>query len=352
VDYVLVGAGRPSELPRMIKRLCRHEDVELALTVQGTHAMDKGHAVVIRPKQLLGGLPPPLPPPKLLAIVSSHRLAETLAGDSETRPYGFVVENPTAGGHNAPPGIKHFNEKREPLLIYGAEDAARVDLIAGLGLPFWLAGSYGRPEKLQQALALGATGIQIGTLAALSGQSGLAPRLRRQVLSRLSQNQLRVHASPRVSPTGFPFKVAELPESLSDDDVYSSRVRVCDVGLLQSTYVREDGSLDFRCPAEPVESFLRKGGNVQSTVGRVCLCNALLASAGLAQIRGNGYVEPPLVTLGDDLSGAAEVLRGLPAGMMSYSMGRALRYLEGGGLASDRCRVATHDEVVMEAART
>jgi len=336
VDYVLVGAGRPAELPRMIERLRVHEDVELPLTVQDTNNQHNGHAVVLRPRELLGEVPVPLLPTKLLAVVSSHRLAQALAGDRETRPYGFVVENPTAGGHNAPPGMKHFSEKQEPLLLYDTEDLPRVDLIAGLGLPFWLAGSYGTPEKLQAALAMGATGIQIGTLAALSGQSGLAPGLKKQALSLLSRNMLRVGAQQRVSPTGFPFKVAELPASLSDAAVYSRRARVCDVGLLQSTCVSENGGLASRCPAEPVGAFVRKGGKAQSAVGRVCLCNALLASAGLAQTRADGYVEPPLVTLGDELTGARALLRALPPGKAVYSIGMALRYLQSGARDIDR----------------
>ena len=36
-------------------------------------------------------------------------------------------------------------------------------LIVGLGLPFWLAGGYGSAEKLKEALAEGAAGIQVGT---------------------------------------------------------------------------------------------------------------------------------------------------------------------------------------------
>ena len=44
----------------------------------------------------------------------------------------------------------------------------------------------------------------------------------------------------------------------------------------------------------------RKGGSVDDTVGRVCLCNALTANVGLGQTRKTGYSEPPLVTLGSD----------------------------------------------------
>lgn len=329
VDYVLVGAGRPSELPRMIERLSRHESVELPLSVQAAGLRSGGHAVVIRPRRLIGDAPSSPKPARLLAIVSSHRLAQALVEDPESRPYGFVVESPAAGGHNAPPSMKHFNERREPLLLYGAEDMPRVDVIAKLGLPFWLAGSYGKPERLREAQAVGAVGIQIGTLAALSGQSGMASGHRQQVLSLLRKGQLRIRAEPRFSPTGFPFKVAQVPGSLSDSAIYTGRRRVCDVGLLQSAYLTADGRVDFRCPAEPVEAFVRKGGKIQSTVGRVCLCNGLLATAGYAQTRGAGDSEPALVTLGDDLSGASEILREQQPGKEGYSVARALRYLQG-----------------------
>ncbi|MFN8191798.1 MAG: hypothetical protein U0R78_15440 [Nocardioidaceae bacterium] len=40
----------------------------------------------------------------MLAIVASNDLAAGLADDPATRPDGFVVEGPSAGGHNARPG--------------------------------------------------------------------------------------------------------------------------------------------------------------------------------------------------------------------------------------------------------
>ena len=332
VDYVLVGAGRPSELPNIILDLCRHQPVELPLAVHGAPDRTDEHVMVLQPCRLLGAIstPTPLPRPKFLAIVSSHLLAQMLAESPRTRPYGFVVESPTAGGHNAPPSMKHFNDRREPVLLYGEKDLADMDAIAKIGLPFWIAGSCGSPEKLRGALALGALGIQVGTLAALSGQSGMAPDLRKQTLSSLSKKHLRVKADARLSPTGFPFKVAQIPGTLSDADVYSQRTRICDVGHLQTAFVRPDGGLGFRCPAEPVEDFLRKGGKTQSTVGRACLCNALLATTGLAQCRAGGYREPAVVTLGDDLEPARQLMTELAPGQDSFTIGKALRFILGG----------------------
>ena len=67
-------------------------------------------------------------------------------------------------------------------------------------------------------------------------------------------------------------------------------------------YRRTDASIGYRCPAEPVATYLRKGGSVEETVGRRCLCNGLTATIGLAQRRGDDTVEPALLTLGQDLT--------------------------------------------------
>ena len=82
--------------------------------------------------------------PKFLAIVASATLASMLARKANGQVDGFVVEGPTAGGHNAPPrGQVQLNDRGEPL--YGARDVVDLDAIRALGVPFWLAGSYGSP---------------------------------------------------------------------------------------------------------------------------------------------------------------------------------------------------------------
>src|SRR3546814_18230906 len=86
--------------------------------------------------------------------------------------------------------------------------------------------------------------------------------------------------APRTSPSGFPFKVATFTGTVSDDDVYEQRRRVCDLGYLRTSYRKPDGSVGYRCPSEPVESYVAKGGAIEDTVGRKCLCNGLMATAG------------------------------------------------------------------------
>ena len=50
-----------------------------------------------------------------------------------------------------------------------------------------------------------------------------------------------------------------------------------------------------------------KGGVLDDTEGRKCLCNGLLATVGLGQQRELGP-EPPIVTAGDDLERAVRAL--------------------------------------------
>ena len=71
-------------------------------------------------------------------------------------------------------------------------------------------------------------------------------------------------------------------------------------------------------------NYVAKGGKIEDTVGRKCLCNALMANIGHAQTRKDGNVEPPLVTIGDDLNSAAHFLS---AERLSYSAAEVVKEL-------------------------
>ena len=305
VDYVLMGAGIPREIPHLLDELAEHRPGTVMVDVAGGDPLPQ----TLDPAALLDPGQAPLEPlhrPMFLAIVSSHVLAQYLNREDSTRPDGYVVEGPRAGGHNAPPrGRLQLDEIGQP--VYGPRDDANLAAMAEIGLPFWLAGGYGEPERVKEALDAGAAGVQVGTLFALAEESGLEPHLREQVLSRLSQDQLEVLTDASASPTGFPFKVAQLPGTLSDQDLEDARPRQCDLGYLRQPYLREAGAVGYRCPAEPADVYARKGGSTEGTDGAKCLCNALMADIGLAQTRREGYTELPLVTLGADLAGARQL---------------------------------------------
>lgn len=326
VDHVLVGAGIPREIPGALDRLARREEVALRVPVAGA----AGHEPLLTrfdPAAVFGdAAPATLARPEFLAIVSSATLAQHLLRSANGRIDGFIVEGPTAGGHNAPPrGPLRLDARGEP--VYGPKDAPDIAALRALGVPFWLAGSFGAPEKLREARALGAAGIQVGTLFAFCEESGLAAPLRRAVLRRWSAPQaepLRVITDPCASPTQFPFKVVPLEGTLSDPAVYAARTRCCDLGYLRQAALGPDGRIVLRCPGEPQEDYLRKGGALADTAGRKCLCNALLANIGMGQVRPGGFVEPPLVTAGDDLAALA---RCLPAGRAAYGAAEVVAHL-------------------------
>lgn len=317
VDYVLMGAGIPREIPAVLDAFAEHRTAHLRLEIEGG-----GDAVSLEFDPVLHLSPgqPPLKRPAFLPIIASNSLATVLARKASGRVDGFVIEAPTAGGHNAPPrGAPQFNDRGEP--VYGPRDVVDLERIRELGLPFWLAGGTGSPAGLRAAQAAGATGIQVGTLFAFSAESGLTAELKRSVLQATSRGEVGILTDPRASPTGFPFKVVTWPESQPTMD----RTRICDLGYLRVAYRTESGSIGFRCAAEPVETYVAKGGRLEDTEGRKCLCNGLMSNVGLAQVRDRGTIEPPLLTSGDDLLSMGPFL----AGREEYTAANAIRYLLG-----------------------
>jgi nitronate monooxygenase len=319
VDYVLMGAGVPRAIPGVLDRLAAGEPAELKIDVAGAMPGDD-FTSRLDPRAFCGG--GILRRPRFLAIVSTATLAIALAKKSTGRVDGFVVEGDLAGGHNAPPrGAMQLDGSGQP--VYGPRDVPDLEKIRELGLPFWLAGSYARPERMAEALSIGAAGIQVGTAFAFCAESGLDPKWKLQALRASRAGSIRVFTDPVASPTGFPFKVVGLPGTVSEPATYAARPRICDLGYLRQLFRKADGSVGYRCPGEPVDDYVRKGGDPADTVGRKCLCNGLAATVGLGQVRA-GETEPALVTAGDELKDLARLAR---PGVEDYSAGDVVRYL-------------------------
>jgi len=300
VDYVLMGAGIPREIPGALDLLAAGREASMQLSVVGA---TRGEEDRLRfdPRSIAGDSPPSLRRPLFLPIVSSTVLAKALIKRATGRIDGFVIEGPGAGGHNAPPrGALKLDETGQP--IYGSRDRVDLAFFRELDVPFWLAGKYGHPDRIAEALAAGATGVQVGTPFAFCTESGLEPALRTGVLDLVQRDAVEVFTDPAASPTGFPFKLMPLEDSLADPEVYAARPRVCDLGFLRTAYRTAGGGVGFRCPGEPQDGYIRKGGDAADTVGRQCLCNGLVSNIGLGQIRPGNYREPPILTSGEDLS--------------------------------------------------
>lgn len=306
VGYVLMGAGIPLHIPGVLDAFAAHHMAEYKLQVTGA-AVGQDTQMFLNAADYAEGSLPLLHRPRFLAIVSSNTLATTMLRRASGRVDGLVIESPTAGGHNAPPrGKLQLNAAGEP--VYGERDQVSIAELRALGVPFWLAGGYGNAQKLREALEVGAAGIQVGTAFAFSAESGMRADLKKALMAKAIKGEGEVFTDPLASPTGFPFKVAQLEGTSSAFPIYQERKRVCDLGYLREPYVVAEGKIGYRCSAEPVANYVAKGGKVEDTVGRKCLCNALMANIGHAQVRKDQIVEPALVTVGDDLNTIASFL--------------------------------------------
>ena len=330
VDVVLMGAGIPRAIPGVLDAFAAGRAAEINLDV-APPAPAAAPRLRFDPSEFLGRAAPALRRPEFLAIVSSAALATTLARKASGRVDGFVIENPAAGGHNAPPrGGGPPGPDGQP--VYGPRDEPELDKFRTLGLPFWLAGERASPEGLASALAAGAAGVQLGTAFAFCAESGLTPTHKTHACAASRADATRLFTDPLASPTGFPFKVLDLPGTLTRGGTVRRAPRTCDVGYLRQAYTRADGSLGYRCPAEPVADYAAKGGDPADTPGRQCLCNGLLAAVGLGQMlpadadHPAPHTEPAIITAGAE---AATIARFLPPGSNTYSARDVLRHVLG-----------------------
>ena len=178
------------------------------------------------------------------------------------------------------------------------------------------------------SLAAGAAGVQVGTAFAYCAESGLRSDYKRAILQKVNSGEARVATDPLASPTNFPFKVVQLEGTLSDDEVYLARPRICDLGFLREPYRTAEGAIDYRCSAEPVTTYVSKGGKAENTAGKRCLCNGLMATIGLPQVRNGKLEERGLVTSGDELTKLGRFLP--PGGELTYTACDVLTKLHDG----------------------
>ena len=157
--------------------------------------------------------------------------------------------------------------------------------------------------------------MQIGTAFAFCEESGLNSELKCDVLARSAAGTTSLFTDSRASPTGMPFKVVGVPCAVSEPAAYAERKRICDLGYQRQPYQKSDGSIGYRCPAEPIEDFIAKGGPRADAEGRKCLCNGLFAAAGLGQALSEGATESAIITAGADV---AEIARLVAPGRETY----------------------------------
>ena len=308
VDSITMGAGIPLQIPAVLDAIAEDKTANYRIPVIGANITS--HTMSFNLRDFFGEKPPEMKRPGFFPIISSNLLAAIFTKKlPEGSVQGFVIEEPTAGGHNAPP-------RRPP--DYGEKDVVDYKKIADLGLPFWIGGSYASPEKLKWAQSMGATGIQVGTIFALCNESEMRPDIKARVRQLGFEGTLKVRTDMLFSPSGYPFKVAILDGTVAIPIVYARRERVCVHGALLTLFEKPDGSIGYRCPSEPVAKFIEKGGDEKETISRGCICTGLYATAGLSE------GEPPIVTPGDDVGFLPKLMANATS---SYSAEDAIRYL-------------------------
>lgn len=325
VHVVLMGAGVPAAIPEILDLLAAGKEASMVIGVEANAALDVPAAIVrLDPSEYADGVLPVLQRPRFIGIVSSDTIARSLEKRAPGGVDGYVIEHHTAGGHNAPPR-RDRTVQDDVAIAYGPKDNPDFEKIRRIGKPYWLGGGYASPEGLARALSEGATGIQVGTPFAYSNESEMNPELKSEVIRQVLAGTVRVETSFDASPTGYPFKLVQMEGHHLVTDSIEPRHRVCDMGYLRTAYRKDDGSIGWRCGAEPVASYVAKGGKEEETRNKVCLCNGLMSVVGLGQVR-KGVVELPVLTSGDEL---VRIGRFVKQGQSGYSASDVIDYILG-----------------------
>jgi nitronate monooxygenase len=310
VDFVLMGAGLPLEIPGILDTLSQFQEVQLTI-----HIDENPEKKIIKqffnPKHYIDKSLK-LKRPLFLAIVSSHIAAKTMIRRATGNIDGFIVENHQAGGHNAPPRTKN----EDGTVGFGTKDNVDLDQIKKMDKPFWMAGSLSSNQDLLKVQDLGAQGIQVGTMFAYCKESGIVDEIKTKVFEAYRDDSLEIVTDFNASPTGYPFKLIKMEDE-------ERKKRPCDLGYLRHSFVSEKGNVSYRCPSENEKIFVKNGGSSESAEGKLCLCNGLLATVGLGQVR-HDSVEPPMITAGESFDFLKPLLK---SDKTSYSATDVIDYL-------------------------
>lgn len=304
-----IGAGLPVYIPMVLDRLISLQTAVIPLHTEGKVSMNHSLAFIpdlFVPEKFRSSVKEKMKRPLFFPIISSALAGKMMTRNNAANVDGFIVENHFAGGHNAPP------RKNKETAAYGTRDEIDINAIAALGKPFWLAGGFSSPGKLSEALQVGASGIQIGSLFAYSAQSGLDAKQKAECLTLFMKNRIKVRTDFEASPTGYPFKTVLKQGTATDTHSRFTEQRKCDLGYLCTIVSKEDGSLSYHCPA------------TDSNSNALCVCNGLMSAAGWPQSR-NGKKEPPLLTCGDDYAAVGAIA----SVMQNYTVQDVLDFIHG-----------------------
>jgi len=314
VNATLIGAGFPKAFSKVLDGFSIGESATIQVPVAETN---DAYYMGFDPKNIFHNCPE-LARPFFIGIEGNHMGAKGVP-DADA----YVFEERCGGGHCMPCRSGELTSRGEPL--YDERDEMDPDKLKrildkneqvnGYRQPYWRAGGYANKLKVAQEKER-AVGVQVGSLFEFAQESGLLEELKARGINIILDETLdeivdgrivhrAVFKDPRVSASGFPFNVLQIPGTLSEREVYDARIRRCDLGYLAELYLNKDDNLvHLRCPAERIEDYDKKGGNIKNTDGRGCLCNSLMSDLGLGSPGEN-----PLITIGSDFTGVRATLK-------------------------------------------
>jgi len=322
VDFVTMGAGLALQIPKLFEDILAGRTATYHIPVIGRK---EKYVMEFDPIKFFGPefhiLRKTLKRPGLIPIISSLLGAKIFKAKLPPGNVQAIVyeDLETAGGHGPFPRGRQFKSNGEPLC--DARDETNFEELSDLFEIWYYAGGVASPQGLAWARALGATGIQVGSILAVSNDSKMDEKLKRLVRYLGYLGLIEVYNDPYFSSTGYPFKkVKNLKGTITDEQVYLARKRICNHKCLVNLFEKPNGTIGYRCSAEPIKAYLSKGGALGDTINRGCLCEGLLSTCGADPTK------PSLVTLGKNV----DFLRD-PALMEnpydSYSAEQAINYL-------------------------
>ena len=224
VDYVLMGAGIPFRVPGVLDRLAGTKRPAIRSRWPDTPMTRRPSCRSIRARTCPSRCRRSKRPDFLAIVVvararggapqARQRIDRRLR---RRRPHRRRAQRPAARQDAAERARRaHLRRaRRAPIWPRSAISACRS------GSP----AATRQPDRLAEARAAGAAGVQVGTAFAFCEESGLRPDYKEDLLAQVRAGTIRVTTDPLASPTSFPFKVAPLAGTVSEAAVYEKRAR-------------------------------------------------------------------------------------------------------------------------------
>ena len=186
-----MGAGIPLKIPGVLDLYAEHQGRGVSAACDGRDG-GRRYDDALRSGGLCGGCawsaaPAEVPGDRVVEYAGDHD------GEEGEWPRGWVGDRDADCGRTQCSSARQAAADGSASRSMGIGMRSTFEKLNELGVPFWLAGGYGHPDKLREALALGAAGVQVGTAFAFSDESGLRDDYKQELLDKVWRDGERVY---------------------------------------------------------------------------------------------------------------------------------------------------------------